>query len=605
MAIIKFPESPIALSMTAPLPPIGMAVVSWPWKLSKNLQDWSLAQLRHPLGTIVHDIVDGHPIVAQLQVHDTYGAHPEWGIKPHKGTSIYVPAVKNENGKLVAIHDPPEGWASSVGNGSNIGFEFNPLKHLKVHVNIPFVTNAVATAGRAIGSASNALDKETGKISHAIQSIPVAGPLLHGVLDVGAGPFRMSEEIGRGKRLDKVVLSDLKRTTADAKEVAPYVQAVIGFVPGIGTAASAAIGAATALAEGKPIDEIMVSAVAGAVPGGGIGKVGYELGKHAMEEKLSKKKPAAVPDIPYSPPAGGSNVGAESHQGHLSSSHTEGDAWERLGAHIGVVIPDHARATLSSGLHLANTLASGVPMNSNEVESAIKGIADPTMRAQATSARSLASRETVPDVLIRAGQAAIPGMTSLQRKQLDDALKIGMTMGHAQRLQSIIKTGMASPVTKQRLNETAKVPISRDVVMQSARSSIKSGSHGFDQAVGLMQYQITQFQYQTARAQLNSADKRGFDIATALHIGRVSGPPAPLSLPPRMRAAYHITHGMLGAPVESKQEMMSVLTSTPLGKAGAVTAINEIAKARRSWWAKLLSWLHLEYEENNTVGYIQ
>ena len=41
--------------------------------------------------------------------------------------------------------------------------------------------------------------------------------------------------------------------------VLPYVQSVLSFVPGVGTGISAALGAAQALADGRPIDEAIVA----------------------------------------------------------------------------------------------------------------------------------------------------------------------------------------------------------------------------------------------------------------------------------------------------------------------------------------------------------
>jgi GH24 family phage-related lysozyme (muramidase) len=116
MAVVKKPDRQYNFGDI--LPPLGIPVISWPWRLSKTLQDWSGAQLHLPLGTIIQDVVDGHPIIAQVQVHDTYGAHPEWGVKPHKGTSIYVP-YHVVDGKRVAYELPPPGWTgpeSSMGH---------------------------------------------------------------------------------------------------------------------------------------------------------------------------------------------------------------------------------------------------------------------------------------------------------------------------------------------------------------------------------------------------------------------------------------------------------------------------------------------------------
>lgn len=578
MGTVKLPDHDIPLSMTAPLPSLGMPTVSWPWKLSKTLQDWSAAQYHYPLGTVIQDVIDGHPVIAQIQVHDTYGAHPEIGVRLHKGTSVRVPATQDDSGKLVALSDPPPGWPGT----SDIAGEFGGFA---VHINLKnivkgkpivdiqsnFLHNAVKTAGRDIGSASGTLDKVTGAITNDIRKIPVAGPLLHGVLDVDSAPFRMVEQIGRGERVDRATLDGLKRAGEGAREVAPYAQTIISLVPGIGAPVSAAIGAAGALVAGRPLDDVMVAAVAGAIPGGAFATAGYNVGKAAMQHKPAVAVLAAG--------VTGGVKGIASISGEFGV--------EAPGADTKL-----ANAVIMQGLKLARQLGSGQPLDQNAIQAAIDMLPDASMKAAVKSAQTLASKDSVPDVLIQSGIELMGNLSSTEKEQLANALAIGMAVGHTQRLQTLTKTALQSPVTIANLAAQAAVPISRDTTIQAARAMVKDGVHGFDQATGLLQNAITPFQFQTARNLLNGVDKKGFDLATALHIGRVAGSPdVPINLPARLKAAYHITHGMMGAPADNKRDLMALLTGSPLGKAGALTAMKEIGHARDSWWARLFAWL--------------
>ena len=108
MAIVKTPDRVYRLGELPP--PLGQKVVSWPWGGTPHLTKWSVDALKYPLGTIIIDTIDGHPVIAQIQTHDTYGAHPEWGVKLHNGTSVFVPVA--EDGRT-ALRDPPEGWGVS------------------------------------------------------------------------------------------------------------------------------------------------------------------------------------------------------------------------------------------------------------------------------------------------------------------------------------------------------------------------------------------------------------------------------------------------------------------------------------------------------------
>jgi len=90
------------------LPPLHN-VGPWTGAPSTTLQAWAHEQLVHPLGTIIRDVVDGAPIVARIECHFAYGAHPEAPGHWHKGTSVYRPM---QNG--VALMTPPADWPRSA-----------------------------------------------------------------------------------------------------------------------------------------------------------------------------------------------------------------------------------------------------------------------------------------------------------------------------------------------------------------------------------------------------------------------------------------------------------------------------------------------------------
>jgi len=115
---------------------------------------------------------------------------------------------------------------------------------------------------------------------HAIASvtskIPVLGPITHIVDAAASAPANVAVAIASGQRLDHVAIDALKAQLKIVKEVAPYAQTVVSFVPGIGTGVAAAIGAGAALAEGQSITEVAKAAVRGALPGGAIAQAGFD-----------------------------------------------------------------------------------------------------------------------------------------------------------------------------------------------------------------------------------------------------------------------------------------------------------------------------------------
>jgi hypothetical protein len=119
---IKLPDKTYQLG--GPLPPIPQKVVSWPWGGTPHLTQWSIDQLQHPLGTLIYDVVDGYPVLAQIQTHYSYGAHPDWPDKAHKGTSVFVPVnIDSVTGKVSPMRDVPDGWTDA-------GFGVDPLSLL-------------------------------------------------------------------------------------------------------------------------------------------------------------------------------------------------------------------------------------------------------------------------------------------------------------------------------------------------------------------------------------------------------------------------------------------------------------------------------------------
>jgi len=420
-----------------------------------------------------------------------------------------------------------------------------------IDVQSTFLHNAVKAAGRAIGAASHALDQVTGKISNAIDKIPVVGPVLHAALQIDSAPFRIAEDIGRGQRIDKAVLDGVKRTASGVKEIAPYVQTVVSLVPGIGAPVSAAIGGGLALAEGESIGEAALTAAADALPGGPIAKAGFDAGRAAMEHK---------------------NIG----QVGLAAL---GD----LGQAAGVPIPPQASQALGYGLTFAKDLADGKKIPQAAIDTAISALppdAQPAARAAATTADAIAKKKSIADVLIQQGQALIPNLSPDARKALGDGLSVGMAMAHGQNLQEITRQALSDPQNLQHVLQVGQQAISNDPVLQSARatlSQVGQDFQGFELGAGMMQHKITPYEFQAVRNGLRPEQKRGFDLATAVHIGRVAGPRAPKTVTdPTAKVAYYATHGMNGAPPSHRAHIMNIVSSSPAGEAGALAAAREL-----------------------------
>lgn len=154
--------------------------------------------------------------------------------------------------------------------------------------------NAVKVAGREIGHVTAPIQKVGGAVAKTFSKIPVVGAPVNTAMTAAyhavTAPANMAVNIASGKRIDKVVMGQLKTAVQDVKGLAPYAQTVMSFVPGVGSGASAAIGAGMALADGQPIDKAMIAAVTSAVPGGPVAQAAAKAAVAGVDAAIHGEK---------------------------------------------------------------------------------------------------------------------------------------------------------------------------------------------------------------------------------------------------------------------------------------------------------------------------
>lgn len=171
-------------------------------------------------------------------------------------------------------------------------FEFEPVDDFGWKFRVPGSRWAKRKTKTIRRKAKNSLTT----ISRAAGTVPFVGPGLKGVFDITTGPISMTLAVANGVRIDKAVSRRLKADIRSVKAVAPYAQMVITLVPGVGTAAGAALSAGLALANGQPITAAIMAGVKGAVPGGAAAKMAYDVGLAAARgERVDKIAIAALP----------------------------------------------------------------------------------------------------------------------------------------------------------------------------------------------------------------------------------------------------------------------------------------------------------------------
>jgi peptidoglycan hydrolase-like protein with peptidoglycan-binding domain len=135
---------------------------------------------------------------------------------------------------------------------------------LEAHINnqggfLSGIGDALKSVGSTVGGAVGSVGKGVVGIAKGIAT-PVAALVT--------SPIKLASDIAQGKNVFESLKDTVKRDFSSIKEVAPYAQAVISFVPGVGAGVNAAIAAGAAIAQGQPITSALVAGVKNALPGG-------------------------------------------------------------------------------------------------------------------------------------------------------------------------------------------------------------------------------------------------------------------------------------------------------------------------------------------------
>lgn len=408
----------------------------------------------------------------------------------------------------------------------------------------------------------------------------VIGKMADGVatafVDASEWPFTIAKGVLEGQQLDHAVMNGLRQALSSFKVLGPYAEAICSFIPGIGTVIAACIGGALAIANGKPIDEILASAVAGAIPGGVIYVAAYHIGKEAIN-----KTPILL----------------AIEQGIMDAA----------GA-LGVVVPEGTKDLIITGLQIAKMEVNAQVLPKAHVDAVVAKVQDPKVQAAILAAAKPGSRKNVADIVIDHAVSQFQNSTPDQQKKFKDALKIGMAMSHAKNLQDAAKKDVLHPAATHKLSQNAAILATSDPVIAAARANLKGqGVHGFDQGIALMHRPGTmQVQLAAVRSNLgqsadmgrdqrarhskkvthrshHTADQTGFDTALALHIGRKRAM-QPSYFSHQERAAHALVHGLKYAPDNIRTAVLKDLPVNQATREGVKKALAETSHLSAFLW---------------------
>jgi hypothetical protein len=168
------------------------------------------------------------------------------------------------------------------------------------------VGKGVASAGKAVSDAGKAVpvvgmatklasQSPLGMVAHSSYgalSAALRGQRIGiGALDGLAGSpivgalVKAGISAARGENLLAAARLAVKAGIGDARDALRFAAMVAPFVPGIGTGVGAALGAADALAAGRPITDALIAGVRGAIPGGAIAQAAFDTGAQLASGK--------------------------------------------------------------------------------------------------------------------------------------------------------------------------------------------------------------------------------------------------------------------------------------------------------------------------------
>ena len=477
-----------------------------------------------------------------------------------------------------------------------------------------FVSNSVKCAGREVGHVSGTLQNVAGKVSKGIGKIPLVGTPLHTIFDasyhVTFAPANMAVAIVvEGKRLDSVVLNQLKAELHDLKQVAPYAQMVMQMVPGIGQLPSACISAGFALAAGQSISEVLKAGALGVIPGGPLVRAGATTSVDTIQhvakgEKLDLqtllKSNGGIACAALGLPSTAKNalMAGMATIGGIASGKTL-DKVLADAAVTALPVSDSTKKGMTEASSLTIDLAHGKRLDAamtsrisvvasmipttSPLHDSIKTGLDASRKAGGGKGEEImmaALHSGIGDTLVVMGAQSLPD-------DVKKGLKAGVGLGSGVFIQEHRRTQLTKASGK--LTESGIQLSKTSPLFGEARkiAATKNATKGFDQATGLLQQQVGAGDISHVRDSLDTTQKIGFDLALAVRIGAVANP-KPDTLSAAAHAGHAITLGMQSYVPDRKAVLMQTVQTNPSATVGATVAIKEVAVSRESWLAKLL-----------------
>jgi hypothetical protein len=155
-----------------------------------------------------------------------------------------------------------------------------------------FLGGVIRKATRAVQSVARKVAGTVGKVASTVGKTPVLGDIARAGVSaarLGLGPAAIAIDAGarlaQGQNLGAALKGAVGGQIDALRNQLKLAEMVAPFVPGIGTGVAAALGAANALAAGRPITEAVLAAARSALPGGAVAQTAFDVALNLAKGK--------------------------------------------------------------------------------------------------------------------------------------------------------------------------------------------------------------------------------------------------------------------------------------------------------------------------------
>src|SRR5262249_1245460 len=171
-------------------------------------------------------------------------------------------------------------------------FAYDPEMEYFLGGVIKSIGRSAAKAVKTVSRAADNVSRIASKAMKAVGDVPILGDVARagvGAARLSLGPAAIAVDAGlrvaRGENVGGALRSAAGGQIDAARSQLRLAEMVAPFVPGVGTGIAAALGAANALAAGRPITEAVLAAARSALPGGAVAQAAFDTALNLAKGK--------------------------------------------------------------------------------------------------------------------------------------------------------------------------------------------------------------------------------------------------------------------------------------------------------------------------------